>query len=424
LRVRPLHAALLTSVMSGLGGQAALVISGIVAARLLGVENRGHLALLNVLPLLISQVGGLGVWLAVTFYVARDPQNTRAILRRLRSFVTGQTAILTLLHVLALLVLFGGESADVQLAALITVPAIPCMLALVYGLAILQGRQRFRALNVCRLAPASLYALLAIGLFVVDEGTLPLVTGCYVASLLAGAATLLVALRGVGDPPSDAVAPPVNEMVRFGTKAVLGSASPTDGFGLDQAAVGIFLSPSALGLYVVAFALTNLPRFVSQSIGMVAFPNVAARLDPRDARRALWRFAAVGISACLATVVALELAAGWLIPFFFGESFRGAVEIARILLISAFLLSVRRILSDAARGAGDPLLGTVSEVASWVVLLPAMIILVPMLGSEGAATALGVASVAGLLTIAVGLARTRPIAGQDPAHEPPDPAPA
>ena len=45
--------------------------------------------------------------------------------------------------------------------------------------------------------------------------------------------------------------------------------------------IGLFLAPAALGLYVVAQAFTNLPRFISESVGAVAYPNIAASADRR-----------------------------------------------------------------------------------------------------------------------------------------------
>lgn len=406
-RLRPLHVALLHSVGTGLAGQGALAVSGILVARMLGVENRGHLALLNILPLLISQLGGLGIWLSVTFYVAREPSNTRGILRRLTRFVTLQALALTALHGLALLLVFGEETAEVRLAAALTILAVPASLAQLYGFAILLGQQRFRAFNVCRLVPVGLYASSTLAVFLSGARSLPIVTACYVGVVTTGAMALPIALRRLGPPAVGAGAPPLREMVTFGTRAILGSASPTDGFGLDQAAVGLFLSRGDLGLYVVGLAFTNLPRFVAQSIGMIAYPNVAAREDPRDARRALWRFFWVTSALCLAVVVGLELAVGWLIPFCFGESFSGAVGITRILLVSALLLSARRVLSDGARGAGEPGLGTAAEITSLVVLFPAMAVMTLALGVDGAATALAVASGAGLTAIAIGLWRAR-----------------
>ena len=104
--------------------------------------------------------------------------------------------------------------------------------------------------------------------------------------------------------------PPVREMVAFGAKGLLGASSPIEYYRLDQAVVGLFLTPVALGIYAVALAFTNLPRFISTSVGMVAYPHVAAQSDPVEARRQLWRFFLLTVAACAAVVAALEVSAG------------------------------------------------------------------------------------------------------------------
>ena len=118
------------------------------------------------------------------------------------------------------------------------------------------------------------------------------------ANALLGAVTLTVALQRLGEPLPDRV-PPIRRLVAFGAKGLLGSNSPVEYYRLDQAVVGLFLTPVALGLYVAALAFTNLPRFISTSVGMVAYPHVASVKDPSEATRKLWRFFSITVAACL-----------------------------------------------------------------------------------------------------------------------------
>jgi O-antigen/teichoic acid export membrane protein len=110
----------------------------------------------------------------------------------------------------------------------------------------------------------------------------------------------------------------------------------------------------------------------------------------------MWRFTAIGVAAAAAIVVVLELIVDHLIVFFFGESFAPATSVARVLLIAALFMGARRVLSDAARGANRPLAGTLAEIASWAVLIPAIIVLTPLFELHGVAWALVLASVGGL----------------------------
>src|SRR5262249_7021013 len=91
-------------------------------------------------------------------------------------------------------------------------------------------------------------------------------------------------------------------------------------------------------------------------------------------------------------VLVLELSVGWLVPFFFGDEFSGAVVLTRILLVGALFLSARRMLTDGAQGLGRPGLGTIAEVSSWGFLLPALGVFAPLWGARGVALALAVSS--------------------------------
>lgn len=205
---RPLSVrrALRGSVLTALSGQAALIVSGVAVARMLGVENRGNLALLTVLPLMITLFGTLGLPLAMTYEIARERWIARPLLRQLRPFIVRQTLLLMLVHLAVVVVLVRERADEVQLAAWFTALAVPSLMALQYGLAILQGQQRYRPFNVLRLAPALLYASLALVLFVASAGTLPVLAGGFAACwLVVGAATIGLAVAGseAGVPGAD-----------------------------------------------------------------------------------------------------------------------------------------------------------------------------------------------------------------------------
>ena len=204
-------------------------------------------------------------------------------------------------------------------------------------------------------------------------------------------------------------------MLRFGLKGLLGWSSPIETFRLDQAVVGLFLSPAGLGLYVVGLAFANLPRFIAQSVGYIAYPRIAAHKG-EEAWRELWQFFWLATGASALIVLGLELGVEWLVPVFFGEEFSGAIALTRILLVGALFLSARRVLTDGAQGLGQPGLGTIAEVSSWLFLLPALGIFTPLWDERGVALALTVSaalSFAVLLTLVL-----RRHADADPAPAP------
>src|SRR5215204_2355084 len=309
------------SILTGLLGQAVLIVSGVLAARILGVQDRGYLALLVLFPAVLAQIGSLGLPLAATFELSRDRSRWAEVVRTLARPFAVQCVSLVLLHAGILLAVFWGDSHAVQVSALMSLCAVPAILGQSYGTATLQGQQRFLAFNVLRTLPAVAYTIAVLAVFVVGGGDLQwVVAGWIAASLVSAAVTVWVAVRPVRLHSARRSPEALRSMLRFGLKGLLGWTSPVETFRLDQAVVGLFLTPAALGLYVVGLAFANLPRFIAQSVGYIAYPRVAARRG-EDAWRELWQFfwLATGLSAFV--VFMLELGVGWLVPGFFGDEF-------------------------------------------------------------------------------------------------------
>ena len=181
-----------------------------------------------------------------------------------------------------LVALVAHKPEHVVVTAVISLLLAPGYLAFAYGLGILQGQQRFVAFNVFRTLPTIFYVGGILVVFLVHSAKLvPVMTMWVAANFVGGLLTLGVAAHGLPTPPVNGSPPSRSQMTKFGLKGFAGSVSPVDALRLDQAIVGLFLTPVALGLYVVAEAFTILPRLVGSSVGLVAFPQVAARARSR-----------------------------------------------------------------------------------------------------------------------------------------------
>jgi O-antigen/teichoic acid export membrane protein len=381
------------SILAGVLGQGALVVSGLLVARILGTDDRGNLALFVLFPAVLAQIGSLGLPLATIYQISKDRPGAAGVVRAIWRIAAAQAAGLVLLHFAILAAVFWSDPHRVRDAALLTLVSVPATLAQLYGLAILQGQQRFIAFNVLRTLPAAAYAAAVLTLWLAGSGNLEHVTIAWVATSVAvGATTLFLACSRLTFRTVGRGAASLRGMLRFGLRGLLGSSSPIEVFRLDQAVVGLFLSRGALGLYVVGLAFANLPRFIAQSVGYVAYPRIASRTDEREARTELWQFFWLAVVLAGAVVIVLELTVGRLIPFFVTSKFAGAVPITRILLAGALFLSARRVLTDGANGLGRPAYGTIAEVSSWIFLVPALAVFTPLLGAKGVALALTVSA--------------------------------
>jgi O-antigen/teichoic acid export membrane protein len=395
--------ALAGSVLTGVLAQLFLVASGVIVARALGPTDRGYLALVVLIPVVIQQLGHLGLATGMTFFIAKDPPRVVAIVRRMRGVITLQICVLTAVQAGVVLLVLKGKPTDVREAGILTLTLVASGFLQEYVLAILQGLRAFLPFNVLRTAPGFLYAAGVVALYAVGTASLvPIVLVIVVTHAAAAGVGAWLVRRRFGsaavEAPVDAT-PTRSEVTRFGLKGYLGATSPIEALRVDQTVIALFLPPAALGLYVAALAFTNLPRFIGQSIGLVAYPYVANQPDPRQALRSVWRFTALCAVISTPIVIVLILGADRLVPFMFGESFAGAAGTAQWLLAAALLVAVRRVLADGGRGLNRPLIGTVAEVSTWFCFIVLLLFVRPSSPVDVAQALLGAAAAGLALTV-------------------------
>jgi enterobacterial common antigen flippase len=392
------------AVATGFAIQAALVVTGVLLARMLGPDGRGYLAALILWPLVITQLGNLGIPSALTYSIARDPSASRTLARWGLNFALPQALLLMGLQALWLLLILHGDPAPVRDAGWLTLGLVPAMLAQQYGLALLQGHLRLRLFNGLRLLPWLLYALGVGVLFAVGEDAIVPVVGVILGAFLISGSTCLISglrfSRGEGTPTVGR-----RFLVSFGLRGLLSSLSAVDVLRPDQVVLALFLSPAALGLYVVGLAFTNLPYFVAKSVGLITFPWVASQPEKGEARRTMWSLLWLTTGIAVVLVAGLCASANWLVPFFFGGEFSDAVTVTYIVLPGMVFLCARRVLSEGLKGRGYPLAGTLGELLSLAWAAFALAVFVPLWGINGAAVALSSSYVVSLLLLVVLAAR-------------------
>jgi O-antigen/teichoic acid export membrane protein len=378
---RQLLMASLGSIGTTLAVQLCLLVSGPLAARMLGVDGRGYLAGLTLWPLLISLLGGLGVPVGCTYFLSQRPDDRPRILGELCRIALVQMAVLSSVAAAALLGWSGGHAPEVRTAAYPLLLLLPAMLAHQYAMGILQGQHRFRAFNVLRLLPTGLYAAAVVVLFVAGCRTLlPLAVASTLAFALPALCSTTIALRE--NPPDWRRIPGFRrELLAFSLRGHLGAVSPVDSLRVDQAAVALFLSPDAAS--------------------KVAYPAVVKHSGTLRGTRLVWRFFWAVTLLNVPFTIFLVAEMPWLVRLFFGADFAGAVPIARVLLVGTTCVASRRILVEGLRGLGRPTVSTVSEVSMYPWLLAAAPLAIARWGATGLAGAL---SVGYALSLAVALA--------------------
>lgn len=374
---------------------------------MLGEDGRGEQALIWIVALTAVQIGMLGLPLALTYEVAKGQLTTKQLLNHFTSIAAAQIGLVVLAYTTVMVLAF-SDRVPVS-AALVTIAALPAMIWQAYGLALIQGRHHFRALHVLRIMPSALYAV-GLGVSAVfSDGSVFLVMATWTGAYVITAAITQFYIHQIGrvEVDKEHQLPGRRALVRFGAAGFLGASSPMETFRVDQLAVGVILTTGDLALYTTALAFCNLPRFLTQSLGLVAYARLAATTPSANRQRMLIRYTLLGVAMAVVVSIPLALFTEPLIELTFGPDFTGAVLTTQILLGATIILCARRMLSDCLRGVGLPSAGSVSEVASLVSLVPAIIVLVPTLGLEGFSLAMVISYAIGLVVLLAYLSRHR-----------------
>lgn len=380
------------------------IVTGALLARMLGVSGRGTLTALLLWPSLICYLGDIGGPTAYVYLAAGGVDRIRTLIKNVAGIVVAQSLILVVLGVP--IVLAGlrryGDIAWIGVAFLTLF--VPLNLLVRYLNSLNQGSGNFKAFNLVRIGIQIVNLIGIIALFVGgsrDFGPVLLVmlaSNAVVAALLLKQYPLplsgLLALRRST----------LNEIFSYGLRAHLGNLTLVDSLQVDLAIVVALLGAWDAGMYTVALSAALVVRAQGSALGMVTLASVAAAESTASRQEAAGSILRVGLILHGLTAAFIIISAGILVPFIYGSRFAPAVPIVRILALAMVAASIRQIVGDCLRGYGRPLDGTLAEVTGWAVLGALLLVLVPMLGIFGVATAVALSYV---ITLGVSLAFTK-----------------
>lgn len=364
------------------------IVSGMILARTLGREDRGELAAILLWPSVISTLGSLGMTDAITVAAARDSSRSASGVMGAAVFVaTLQSVALVGVGLLLFPLIFSDYDSHIRRYAMYYLSFIPLSFFSTYALAILNGRQRFRKFQIMRLVlfaviTGSLILLRVLGHLRVETAVVAYV-GAYSLYLIVACVLLIRATNCV--PTFDWLE--VSQLLNFGLRSHLGNASSFLNERLDQVMMSVILSPTQLGVYVIAVTLTSGTTQIGVALTSVAMPVLARENNKASILPAIRRF--VGISFLSSLIISVPIFAftSSLIEFFFGAEFVQAASVCRILLIAGIFLSMSRVLGATLRARGNPLSAATSEIISLIITAVGLAILLPTIGILGAGIA-------------------------------------
>ncbi len=363
------------------------VITGVLLARSLGPSGRGELGAILLWSGLFATLGSLGVADAIAYHTARRTAPIPSVVGTVTAFWVLQSAVIVGFGVAIVPLALGHYGRHATDIALLYLAYIPCFLAIVYVMSLLQGMRRFGAFQALRLAQIVIAAAGVVLFAAVGGLSVGTAVGVYLGAYAAvGLAALILLSRAcVSRPRFDRRL--ARALLGFAARSHTSNVSSLFNERLDQLVISVFLAPVQLGLYIVAVTLTSLTSLVGQSVSMIALPVVAAE-HPGPARDAVVRhYVRLTVIGATALTVPMIVFAPAIVAVFFGRAFVPAVGVTRVLLVAAVVLTTTRLVQSVLKAAGKPLDAGISEFVALGATIASLAVLLPWLGILGAGIA-------------------------------------
>jgi O-antigen/teichoic acid export membrane protein len=162
--------------------------------------------------------------------------------------------------------------------------------------------------------------------------------------------------------------------------------------------VNSFLSPSAVGIYMVAVNYTELLRIVPRAVSGVLFPKVSSSTS-YDAR-ALTTLMLRSFPLYIIPIAGLLFViAPFIIPLFFGSSFFSSIGVVAWLLPGIIAWCYLSQLSAYLSGRGYPEYTLYAVAVGAIVTIVGDFLLIPRMGIKGAALVSSIAYIATFLLL-------------------------
>lgn len=351
--------------VAGVATQLLTTISGVLAARMLGVEGRGQVVLVAVLAATASQLTlGGSLPNAITKQLAERHVTARDGLRRLprRWAPWGLLGAAVAGAYLLFLEWDGSGATKYALAATVVVMGVQLMAQRILIGAMLGERANPVHIALTGVLPQALVVAVYAGAIWADADWSPV--ELLTVNIVCTGLVLLARLRALAPSSGrsqDRLDP--DELHRLARRTHIGSVGPIDGLAIDRMLVGSLLGNAPLGLYSVAFALGGLTNIFALTLAQVSLPHISSlQANPEAESRFVRRWLATTAVLLGAVVLVLAALVEPIIRITFGADFLGATDVARWMLAASFLLGFRRVLIAVLQGRDRGRFASVTEL--------------------------------------------------------------
>lgn len=387
------------------------LLTGVLAARLLGPLGRGELAAIQTWPSFIATVATLGLADALVFFSAREPDRAGRYMGSAMALALLSSLPFMAVGYLAMPLFLSAQSSEVVAAARWYLLLVPIFALVGMPYHPLQGRNDLAVWNALRITPNIGWLGVLIVAWLLGRKQPGFVAVSYLATLaMLFFPVIYTVSRRVPGPfwPDFSKG---GHMLRYGLPSMLSSVPQMLNLRLDQMLMAALLPAQTLGLYVVAVAWSSVVQPLLSALGAVLFPRVASEQTPSQQSRIFAQGSRLGALLSFMIALVVMVFTPLAVPLFFGAEFTAAIPAALVLVVAGGVTGLNLVMEEGLRGLGHPTSVMWAEFGGLAVTAISLLILLRPLEIMGAAVAslLGYSAVTFFL-----LVRARRLTGHSP----------
>lgn len=326
------------------------VLTGPLLGRALGPSGRGDLAAVLVPTQLFAWLATFGLPAATAYYARSHSRRELNMSAWLFTLMVGLPAVIIAWPFVPRFLsshdpVTVGWFRAFLVSGLLILPQYSC-------LDYLNGRGRSLRFNALRhfSQVANFICVVALALF----GHLTLRSALQ-AALFSNVAGALVAFSWAwGWPTGGFRYATLKAQFGYGWRVALGQVAQMVVGRLDQFVMVGLVDSTALGLYAVAVTAAGVSGAIGSGMALAVFPHIRGADDAAQRRQTLARGLRWIGAASLGLAGVTALSASWVIPWLFGEGFRGSLAPLWVLLPGQVCYDLANIISVSLQAEGRP----------------------------------------------------------------------
>ena len=356
--------------------------TAVVIARELGPTGRGFYAVAATLGAIGVQFGNLGLHASNIYHVAKDRALLPALIGNTLAVVFA-ACVVTALSGIGLI--FWPNLSPVHgTLLLLALASVPVGLAYMLTQGLLLGVNEVRAYNKIECRGKFIALVLICVPALVHRGTVELLFGMTLSSVMLSFLWALLRLRRISMEPPELSLAVFRRSISTGINAYMILFFGFLVLRIDLLMVKYLLGASEAGYYSISQVLAENTMMFPVVVGLLLFPKLSATKEKEEKVRLANKAVLVTAALMLPVVVIAALAAAPIISIAFGRNFLPAVAPFVWLMPGTYFLGIETVMVQLLNSEGFPPIIVAAWIADTIVNVAVNFWAIPRYGITGA----------------------------------------